>query len=270
MTGQGILAAGITIGGFKLTGSFTTIDLIAATTNALNGALLARRPDHYRNFTIVGVLLMALLGGIGGGVTRDVILNKIPGAFTNPAYILLCLAAGIVGYLIAFGEGQLFREGLFQFMTSFSRPWYAIAGAAAADKAGLPVLGVRALAVIGPTAGRWYIDVSSGVPPKQFIRGEWFVTIAAFTGLIWVICDAAGLNSWWSAAISFVIGFTVRMLALYLGWEEPLAKEPTGVYQHSDGRPLLGRKIAGKSQRELHDLGLLVEPQATEPTAAGR
>jgi hypothetical protein len=101
--------------------------------------------------------------------------------------------------------------------------------------------------------------VSSGVPPKQFIRGEWFVTIAAFTGLVWVICDAAGLNTWWSAGISFVIGFTVRMLALYLGWEEPLAKEPAGVYQHSDGRPLLGRKIAGKSQRELHDLGLLVE-----------
>ena len=259
MIGQGILAAGITIGGFKWTGSFTTIDLIAATTNALNGALLARRPDHYKNFTIVGILLMALLGGIGGGVTRDVILNKVPGAFLNPAYILLCLAAGVVGYLIAFSSGQLFREGLFQFMTSFSLPWYAIAGAEAAEKAHLPILGVLALAVIGPTAGRWYIDVSSGVPPKQFIRGEWFVTIAAFTGLIWVICDAAGLNSWWSAAISFVIGFTVRMLALYRGWEEPLAKEPAGVYQHSDGRPLLGRKIAGKSRRELHDLGLLVD-----------
>jgi hypothetical protein len=78
------------------------------------------------------------------------------------------------------------------------------------------------------------------------------------TGLIWVICDAAGLNPWWSAGISFVIGFTVRMLALYRGWEEPLAKEPAGVYQHSDGRPLLGRKIAGKSRRELHDLGLVV------------
>jgi uncharacterized membrane protein YeiH len=264
VTGQEFIAAGITIGGFKWTGNFTAIDLIAATTNALNGALLARRPDHYKNFTVVGILLMALLGGIGGGVTRDVILNKVPGAFTNPAYILLCLAAGVVGYLIAFGSGQLFREGLFQFMTSFSLPWYAIAGAAAAEAAHLPILGVLALAVIGPTAGRWYIDVSSGVEPKQFIRGEWFVSIAALTGLVWVICDAAGLNTWWSAGISFVVGFTVRLVALYLGWEEPLAKEPAGVYQHSDGRPLLGRKIAGKSQRELHDLGLLVETPAPE------
>jgi uncharacterized membrane protein YeiH len=262
VTGQGMLAAGITIGGFKWTGSFTAINLIAATTNALNGALLARRPDHYKNFTIVGILLMALLGGIGGGVTRDVLLNQIPGAFLNPGYILLCLAAGVVGYRIAFAKGELFREGLFQFMTSFSLPWYAIAGAQAAEKAHLPVLGVLAMAVIGPTAGRYYIDITSGVPPKQFIRSEWFVTIAALTGAVWLICDAAGLGTWWSVGISFVIGFTVRVLALYRGWEEPLAKEPAGVYKHSDGRPLLGRKLAGKSQRELQDLGLVVEKPA--------
>ena len=29
------------------------------------------------------------------------------------------------------------------------------------------------------------------------------------------------------------------------------------MYLHDDGRPLLGRKIKGKSQRELHDLGLI-------------
>ena len=46
-----LLASDVTFGGFMWTGNFTTIDLIAASTNALNGALLARRPDHYRNFT---------------------------------------------------------------------------------------------------------------------------------------------------------------------------------------------------------------------------
>ena len=265
MMGHLVLASAITIGGFKWTGNFTTVDLIAATTNALNGALLARRPDHYRNFTVVGILLMALLGGIGGGVTRDVLLNKIPAAFTNPAYILLSLAAGIVGYLIAFAGGQMFREGLFQFMTSFSLPWYAIAGAQAAEKAHLPILGVLAIAVIAATAGRYFIDITSGVPPKQFVRGEWYVEIAALTGLVWLICDAAGLNGWWSVAISFATGFIVRVLALYRGWEAPLAKEPAGVYQHSDGRPLLGRKLAGKSRRELHYLGLTVDHPDSGP-----
>lgn len=246
----------VTFGGWSWTGDFTTLDLIAATTNALNGALLARRPDHYRNFTIVGVLLMALLGGLGGGITRDVLVGQVPGALTNPAYLTLALAAGIVGYRLAFAEGQLFREGWFQFMTSFSLPWYAIVGAQKGVESGIPVLGSLLLAVVGPTAGRYYIDVTSGVAPKQFVRGEWFVVTALLTGLVWIGCDAIGLGVWWSAGISFAVGFTARVLALYRGWEEPLAKEPAGVYRHSDGRPLLGRKLQGRSVREMRDLGL--------------
>jgi uncharacterized membrane protein YeiH len=258
-----ILAAGVVwFHGWKWTGNFTTLDLIAAGTNALNGALLARRPDHYKNFTVVGIILMALLMGLGGGMTRDILVNKVPGALVNPAYITVCLVAGIIGYSLAYDSGQLFREGLFQFMTSFSLPLYAIVGAQAGVKVGLPVLGVLALAVIGPTAGRWYVDVSSGVPPKQFIRGEWFVSIAALTGIVWVVCDSAGLPIWVSALIAFAVGYTVRVLALYYAWEEPLAKEPKGVYQHDDGRPLLGRKLKGKSKRELAYLGLTVDDAA--------
>jgi len=180
-----VLASSVQWGtGWKWTGNFTALDLIAAGTNALNGALLARRPDHYKNFTVVGVILMALLMGLGGGMTRDVLINQVPGALTNPAYITVTLAAGFIGYRLAYTSGQLFREGLFQFMTSFSLPLYAIVGAQKGVAVGLPVAGVLVLAVVGPTAGRWYVDVSCGVPPKQFIRGEWFVTIALLTGLV--------------------------------------------------------------------------------------
>jgi uncharacterized membrane protein YeiH len=259
-----LATAAIHFGGFKFSGDFTAINLIAASTNALNGALLARRPDHYKNFTVVGVLLMALLMGLGGGMTRDVLLAHVPAALTNPAYLTLTLAFGVVGYRLAYAQGQLFREGLFQFRLSFSLPWYAIAGAQQGLQAGLPVLGILSLAVIGPTAGRWYADVTSGVPPKQFVRSEWFVGIALLTGAVWVLLywlmvQGGGLSIWWPTGISVVVGYTLRVTALYRGWEEPLAAEPAGVYKHDDGRPLLGRKLAGKSQRELRDLGLLVD-----------
>jgi hypothetical protein len=49
------------------------------------------------------------------------------------------------------------------------------------------------------------------------------------------------------------------VLAQYKAWEEPLARDPKGVYQHDGDRPMLGRKIKSKSVRELRDLGLLVE-----------
>lgn len=245
-------------GGFKWHGSFTTVDLIAASTNALNGALLARRPDHYKQYTIVGILLMALLGGLGGGITRDVMVAQVPSALTNPAYITLAVAFGLVGYLLAYGEGQLFREGFFQFMTAFSLPWYAIVGAQKGVTVGLPVLGSLLLALVGPTAGRYYIDLTSGKTPKQFIRSEWFIGTALLTGLVWILVYWAGLSTWWAAGIAFAVGFAFRLLAMFREWEEPMPNEPSGVVVHKDN-VLFGRKLSGKSQRELADLGLVVD-----------
>jgi uncharacterized membrane protein YeiH len=245
-------------GGFTWHGGFTTVDLIAASTNALNGALLARRPDHYKEFTIVGILLMALLGGLGGGITRDVLVAQVPSALTNPAYITLALGFGVIGYFLAYGEGQLFREGLFQFMTAFSLPWYAIVGAQKGVKVGLPVLACLLLALIGPTAGRYYIDITSGKTAKQFIRSEWFIGTALLTGLVWILVAWAGLGTWWAAGIAFAVGFVFRLLAMFYGWEEPMPKEPKGVVVHKD-HVLFGRKLSGKSQHELADLGLAVE-----------
>jgi uncharacterized membrane protein YeiH len=254
-------------GGYSWHGSFTTVDLIAASTNALNGALLARRPDHYKQFTIVGILLMALLGGLGGGITRDIMVAQVPSALTNPAYITLALGFGVVGYFLAYGPGQLFREGFFQFMTAFSLPWYAIVGAQKGVKVGLPVLACLLLALVGPTAGRYYIDITSGKTAKQFIRSEWFIGTALLTGLVWILVDWAGLNTWWAAGIAFVVGFSFRLLAMFYGWEEPMPSEPKGVVVHKDN-VLFGRKLSGKSQREMADLGLTVDNGAEAPPAA--
>jgi uncharacterized membrane protein YeiH len=171
---------------------------------------------------------------------------------------LLCLFFGVVGYFLAFGPGQLFREGLFQFMTAFSLPWYAIVGAQKGVGVGLPVVACLLLGVVGPTAGRFYIDLSSGKSPKQFIQGEWFVGTALLTAMVWILADWAGAGEWPAAGIAFAVGFTFRLLAMFRGWEEPMPKEPKGTVIHKS-HVLFGRKLAGKSQRELAELGLVVD-----------
>lgn len=208
-------------------GSLMIVDLLAATTNAFNGAILASRPDHRRAWTTVGIILIAILGGIGGGVTRDVLLNDIPSALTNPWYLILCLGAALLA-LAAVGRlsGHHLKR-TFDFMAAFSLPWYAIVGTQKALAAGLPVIACVLIGVVGPTAGRWFIDITSGVTPQHFTRGNWWVGTAALTAIVYIILDAVGLASseqfgiWPATILAFLFGFLFRLTSLRLGWQEP-------------------------------------------------
>ena len=210
-------------------GDFTIIDLIAATTNAFNGALLARQPSHYRKYTVVGILLIAVFGGIGGGVSRDVLLNDVPSALTNAWYLILCAVAGFLALRIS-GQLDAARSArLFDFMSAFSLPWYAAVGANKALEAGLPYLACILIGVVGPTAGRFLIDITSGVTPQHFVRGEWFVGTAVLTSVVYIIADAGlGLTIWPATLLAFAVGFPFRVLARRLRWEEPLPQDPAG------------------------------------------
>ena len=231
---------------FITVGSFVIIDLTAATTNALNGALLAQRPDYYRGrqWTVVGIIILAIFGGIGGGVSRDVLLNKIPSAFTNPWYLILCILAGIVGMLISFKGGQKFRETFYQFMTAFSLPWYAVIGVSAALSAGLPDIGAIAIGVVGPTAGRFLIDITADKSAKQFVRGEWFVGTAVLTSIVYLILfKYLALTVWPATLIAFAVGFLFRVGAIWYCWEEPLPRIPADVKGEVVRRETLKEKM---------------------------
>jgi uncharacterized membrane protein YeiH len=210
-------------------GSFTIIDLIAATTNAFNGAILARQPSHYRKYTVVGILLLAVFGGIGGGVTRDILLNDIPSALTNAWYLILCAVAAGLALRLTGQLDQSRTTRLFDFMSAFSLPWYAAVGVNKALEANLPYIACILIGVVGPTAGRFLIDITSGVTPQHFVRGEWFVGTAVLTSVVYLIADAGfGLEIWPATLIAFAVGFTFRLAARRFKWEEPLPSNQAG------------------------------------------
>jgi uncharacterized membrane protein YeiH len=214
---------------FIIVDNFVIIDLIAATTNALNGALLSQRPDYYRGnqWSVVGILIMAILGGIGGGVARDLLLNTVPSALTNPWYLILCLAAGALSLLISSKGSQQFHEGFYQILSSFALPWYAAVGVNAALSAELPNIAAIAIGVVGSTTGLYLIDITAGHPAKLFVRSEWFVGTAVLVSIVYLICEKYfGLSIWPATLISFTMGFIFRLLALRYAWEEPLPKLP--------------------------------------------
>jgi uncharacterized membrane protein YeiH len=233
--------------GFLTLGTLGAIDLIAATTNAFNGALLARRPDHYRHFTIAGIIILAYVGGIGGGVIRDVLVNKVPSPLINPWYLIACFAAAGLALLIEFRSGQRFKDGLFQFMTAFSLPWYAIVGAQTALDTHLGYAAAVIIGVIGTTGGRWIIDIACGLVPKQLVRGEFFVLTAAMTAALYLVCrEAIGLSVIISTLIAFVFGFGFRLASQTLGWEEWEPWEPAGLEAGEKARKTLGEGLSAE------------------------
>jgi uncharacterized membrane protein YeiH len=229
-------------------GTIGYLSLIAATTNAFNGALLARRPDHYRHFTVAGIIILAYAGGIGGGIVRDVLVNKVPSPLQNPWYLIACFAAAGLALIIDFNSAQKFKDGLFQFMTAFSLPWYAIVGAQAALDAHLGYAAAVIIGVIATTAGRWIIDGACLVVPKQLVRGEFFIGAAVLTGIAYVVCQQGlGLSVILSTAVAFVVGFGFRLASQALGWEEWEPWEPVQTRAGEKPRDTLGEGL----KREL-------------------
>jgi uncharacterized membrane protein YeiH len=227
--------------------TFTAVDyisLIAATTNAFNGALLARRPDHYRNFTVIGIVILAYAGGIGGGVIRDILVDKVPSPLQNPWYLVACLGAAGIALTIDYASEQRFKDGLFQFMTAFSLPWYAIVGVQTALAVHLGYFAAILIGVIATTAGRWIIDVACNCVPKQLVRGEFFVMAAILTGVVYLLSSQLfGLDVIPSTAIAFLTGFGFRLLSQYLGWEEWEPWEPASATTVQKARSTLGEGL---------------------------
>ncbi|MBK8050606.1 MAG: TRIC cation channel family protein [Anaerolineales bacterium] len=109
-------------------------------------------------------------------------------------------------------------------MAAFSLPWYAIIGTQKALAADLPILAVVLIGIVGPTAGRYFIDLTAGVTPQQFTRGEWFVGAAVLTSLTYIVLYWFGLATpsvWPATILAWLVGFIFRILALRFKWEEP-------------------------------------------------
>ena len=74
---------------------------------AISGAVVAGR----RDMDIFGINLLALVTATGGGLIRDIILNKIPPAmFVNPAYTIIALITANVAFLVMYLKKPMPRK----------------------------------------------------------------------------------------------------------------------------------------------------------------
>ena len=204
--------------------SFPNVDLFSAGINALNGALVARNPSHDRGYALVGLLIMAFFGGIGGGVSRDILLNDIPSPLKDPMYILVCLLMGLLGvaiYRYAESKEERFRKRTLAYFKSFTLPWFAILGAHKALDHGLGIYTAIMIGLISTTAGGMFIDVCSDVTPEILRPSEHIVTAAVLAAASYAVLAKYVLTSVPAFPITLIavlIGFLFRMIAVREHW----------------------------------------------------
>src|SRR5271163_1042794 len=178
--------------------SFPNVDMFSAGINALYGVLVAREPSHNRGYTAAGLLIMAFFGGIGGGVTRDVLLGEVPSPLKDPMYPLVCLLMGLLGlgiYHFAKSKEQQFRTRTLAYFKSFSLPWFAILGAHKALEHNLGICAAIVIGVIATNAGGVLIDLFSGVTPEILKPCEQLVTASVLAAGVYTLLAVQEMKS---------------------------------------------------------------------------
>jgi uncharacterized membrane protein YeiH len=218
--------------------SFPEVDMFSAGINALYGVLVARQPSHNRGYTAAGLVIMAFFGGIGGGVTRDVLLNEIPSPLRDPTYLLVCLLMGLLGlaiYHYLASKEEQFRTRTLAYFKSFTLPWFAILGAHKALEHNLGVFTAIIVGLIATTAGGVLIDLFSGVTPEVVRPSEQLVTTAVLASTVYTLLAVlqSRISSFVPATlISVLVAFAFRVAAVRNHWPsivpEPAPAEGPG------------------------------------------
>jgi uncharacterized membrane protein YeiH len=204
--------------------SFPNVDLFSAGINALNGVLVARHPSHNRGYTVVGLLIMAFFGGIGGGVTRDVLLNDVPSPLKDPTYLLVCVLMGLLGlaiYRYADSREERFRTRTLAFFKSFSLPWFAVLGAHKALEHHLGIWTAIVIGMVATTAGGVFIDLFSGVTPEIVRPSEQLLTAAFLASTVYTLLavqEMKSLTFFPVTLIAVLSAFLFRVFAVREHW----------------------------------------------------
>jgi uncharacterized membrane protein YeiH len=219
------------------------VDLAAIVVGALTGGLLAAR----EGFAVSGVLLLALSGGLGGGLIRDVLLARgTPVALTNPAYLPTVAVAAAVTF---FFSGWLSRlTGLLVVLDAVTLGFFTVVGAQKAQLAGLPGASVVFIGTVTAIGGAVIRDVLLAQRADVVQPGPYNAVAALLGGvLLTVLQGPVGLAPLPVAVVVVAFVAALRVLSVRRGWAAPVAVDlPRRVVAR---RPALRRRRPRRGPR---------------------
>lgn len=191
------------------------LDLAATLLFAATGALAAVR----KRYDLVGVLVLALVTGLGGALLRDgLFLGVQPPVVVSDGRFLPAVLAGAFGGLL-FGRHLQRLRLVIELVDAAALGLYAVVGAQKALAAGLGPFAATLVGGVNAVGGSVLRDVLSREEPLLFKPGE-FYALAALAGcvLFVVLRGPAGVDATPAAMAAIALTWATRLLSIRLGW----------------------------------------------------
>ncbi len=170
----------------------------------------------------LGTLISVFLTALGGGLIRDIAVDKTPYTFTHNTPALTILIVMILLILFRFNKrDSIENKPLFILSDSIGLISFSITGALIALQAELNLTGVLALAFVTAVGGGIIRDVIINEIPFVLKTG-FYGTIALLIGLTLYILNLYGLISFYTMSMVFAVGIVLRLIAYYKQWAIPM------------------------------------------------
>lgn len=198
-------------------------DLLATFAGSLSGGLVAVR----RKFDIMGVLTLAVVCGLGGGIIRDVLLQKVGiAALSDNRYLLVAVAAALVAFFFATMVRRL-KTPIF-YINAVSLGMFVVVGADKALRAGMTMMPAILLGVVTSVGGGVLRDLLSDEVPSILRPGALYSTAALVGSAVYVLSVSwLGVVKEFAAVFAIGLAIALRLLAVWRGWKGPVARDYT-------------------------------------------
>ena len=198
----------------------TEVDLLAVFVAGIAGSLIAAR----RDFDITGVIFLAVISGLGGGILRDTLIQRgTPVAFTHSSYLIVAFTAASIGFFFSQRLGSI--DWIFTMFSALSLGLYTLVGVLKGLEAGLPTLSVLLLGIITAAGGGILLDVLLTRTPTAFLPGAPYALLSLLGGIMVVCLDALDINEEWLWWLPVVVVVLLRFVGLRFGWQTPVATD---------------------------------------------
>jgi uncharacterized membrane protein YeiH len=180
----------------------------------LSGGLAAVRA----RFDIFGVIVMAGVVGLAGGITRDLLIGAPPATFRDWRYLAVVAAAGLVSFFAQRTLERINRSVLVFDAVGLSV--FCVTGATKAVAAGLSPVPATVLGAITGIGGGMLRDILLSEPPTV-LRRELYAIPALLGAAVAVAAEKSGSTSALFPLLGAALCFAIRMVGLQRGIDAP-------------------------------------------------